>query len=224
MFLGHYGLAFAAKRVVPRTSLGTLTFAAQWLDELWPVLLLAGIEKVRIVPGLMAASPIDFTYYPYSHSLLAAIGWGVLIGAIYMAFRHSPRAALIVGALVVSHWVLDVIVHAPDLPVYPGGPRVGLGAWNSIPLTLVLEGVVYVGGLAAYLRTTSAVDRIGSYGLWLLVLVQAGIYAAASAGPPPSSVGMLGGSALLLWIFIPWAAWVDHHRQVTSAPATEAVR
>jgi hypothetical protein len=211
-------LAFAAKRAAPRTSLGTLTFAAQWLDELWPVLLLAGIEKVRIVPGLMAASPIEFTYYPYSHSLLTAIGWGVLIGAIYMAFRHSPRAALIVGALVVSHWVLDLIVHAPDLPLYPGGPRVGLGAWNSVPLTMILEGAVYFGGLAVYLHTTSAVDRIGGYGLGLLVLVQAGIFVGAAAGPPPSSIGMLGGSALLLWIFIPWTAWVDHHRHVTSAP------
>jgi hypothetical protein len=223
VFLGHYGLAFAAKRAVPRTSLGTLAFAAQWLDELWPVLLLAGIEKVRIVPGLMAASPIEFTYYPYSHSLLAAIGWGVLIGAIYLAFRHSPRAALLIGALVASHWVLDVIVHAPDLPVYPGGPRVGLGAWNSIPLTMVLEAVVYFGGFAIYLRTTSALDRIGSYGLWVLVLFQAGIFVAASGGPPPSSVGALGGSALLLWIFIPWTAWIDRHRRVTSAPVAGAV-
>jgi hypothetical protein len=214
MFLGHYGLAFAAKRAAPRTSLGTLTFAAQWLDELWPVLLLAGIEKVRIVPGFMAASPMEFTYYPFSHSLLAAIGWGVLIGAIYQAIRHAPRAALVVGALVVSHWVLDVIVHAPDLPVFPGGPRVGLGAWNSVALTLILEAVAYVGGLAVYLRTTAAADRIGSYGLWAFVVVQAAIYAAAFTGPPPASVTMLGTSALLLWIFIPWAAWVDRHRTV----------
>ena len=214
MFLGHYGLAFAAKRAAPRTSLGTLTFAAQWLDEVWPVLLLLGVEQVRIVPGLMAASPLDFTHYPISHSLLAAVGWGALIGGIYQLARHSPRAAVIVGALVVSHWVLDLIVHGPDLPLFPGGPRVGLGVWNSVPLTIALEAVFYLGGLAVYVRATSAIDRIGRYALWLLVVVQVACYAAALVGPPPPPTHMLGVSALLLWIFIPWVARVDQHRAV----------
>lgn len=213
MFLGHYGLALAAKRAAPRTSLGTLTFAAQWADELWPILLLAGIEQVRIVPGLMAASPIEFTHYPISHSLLAGIGWGVLIGGGYYAARRLGSAAWVVGALVVSHWMLDVIVHRPDLPLWPGGPLVGLGAWNSVPLTIVLEAVVYGGGLIVYTRATTPADRVGRYGLWAYVAVQVAVYAASVVSPPPPDARTIGISALALWLFVPWAAWIDKHRR-----------
>ena len=213
MFLGHYGLAFAAKRASPETSLGTLTFAAQWLDELWPILLLLGVEHVKIAPGLMAASGLDFVSYPISHSLLAAVGWSVVIGVGYFLVRRQPRGAWVVGALVVSHWVLDLLVHGPDLPLYPGGPRVGLGAWNSVPLTWALEAIIYGGGLIVYLRTTKAKDAIGRWGLWSLVAVQVALY--AMGGSPPPSVSVLAWSALVLWLFIPWAAWVDRHRQVT---------
>src|SRR5256885_11775842 len=147
MFLGHYGAALAAKRIAPRTSLGTLVLAAQLLDELWPIFLVAGIEHVRIVPGLMAANPLDFTYYPFSHSLVTAIGWSVLLGLSYYAMRRDRRSALIVGALVLSHWLLDVPMHRPDLPLWPGSSvRIGLGAWRSIPLTIVLELAVFLGG------------------------------------------------------------------------------
>src|SRR5437660_8192541 len=111
MFLGHYGVAFAAKRAAPRTSLGALVFAGEFLDELWPILLLLGVERVRIVPGLMVASPLEFVYYPYSHSLLMAIVWAALIGAIYFAFRKYGRGALVLGALVISHWLLDLPMH-----------------------------------------------------------------------------------------------------------------
>lgn len=218
MFLGHYGLAFAAKRAAPDTSLGTLTFAAQWLDELWPVLLLLGVEHVRIVPRLTAASPLDFTDYPISHSLVAAVAWGLVIGFLYRNVGRSPRGAVIVGALVLSHWVLDLIVHRPDLPIYPGGPRVGLGAWNSIALTIALEALFYFGGLVLYLRGTVARDRIGQYALVGMVVVQVAAYAASLAGPPPPDVHTLGISALVLWLFVPWAAWIDRHRTVVYRP------
>lgn len=216
MFLGHYGLAFGAKRASPETSLGTLTFAAQWLDELWPVLLLLGVERVRIAPKIMAMSDLDFISYPISHSLLMVVGWSVLIGLVYFFVRRRAagvRGAWVVGLLVLSHWVLDLIVHGPDLPLYPGGPRFGLGAWNSAPLTYALEALFYVGGLVIYLRRTKAKDAVGRWGLWALVVVQVAIYTAG--GDPPPSVSMLAWSALLLWLFIPWAAWVDRHRSST---------
>src|SRR5919206_3052204 len=148
MILGHYGLAFAAKRVAPRTSLGTFAFAAQWLDELWPILVLAGIERVGVAPGLMPANPLDFEYYPYSHSLAGAIVWGVLIGGICYAMRRDRRSATVVGLLVLSHWILDLPMHRPDLPLWPGSAvRVGLGGWRSIPLTIAVELSVFVAGL-----------------------------------------------------------------------------
>ena len=213
MFLGHYGVAFAAKRAAPRTSLGALAFAAQFLDELWPILLLLGVEQVKIVPGLMAASPMDFTNYPYSHSLLMAIVWGILIGGVYFLLRRYGRGAWIMGALVVSHWFLDVPMHRADLPLWPGAssPKVGWGLWNSIPATYVIEFAIYAIGIAVYLRATRARDRIGSWGLWAYILVLA-ILLVTSNGSPPPSERVLAWTALGLWLFVPWAWWVDKHR------------
>jgi hypothetical protein len=214
MFLGHYGVAFAGKRVTPRTSLGALTFAAQFLDELWPILLLLGVEQVRIVPGLMAANPLDFVYYPYSHSLLMAVVWGILVGGVYFLLRRYGRGALIMGALVVSHWFLDLPMHRADLPLWPGAssPKVGWGLWNSIPATYVIEFAIYAIGIAIYLRATRARDRVGSWGLWVYILVLAILYVMSNGSPPPSE-RVLAWTALGIWLFVPWAWWVDKHRE-----------
>ena len=215
MFLGHYGVAFAAKRSAPRTSLGALTFAAEFLDELWPILLLLGVEQVRIVPGLMAMSPLEFTYYPYSHSLLMAVVWGILIGGAYFLLRRYGRGAWILGALVVSHWFLDVPMHARDLPLWPGvsSPKVGWGLWNSVVLTYVIEFTIYAVGISMYVRATQARDRIGSWGLWAYIVVLAAIFV-SSNGPPPPSAKALAWMTLGVWLFVPWAWWVDRHREV----------
>ena len=214
MFLGHYGVAFAAKRVTPRTSLGALTFAAQFLDELWPILLLLGVEQVRIVPGLMAANPLDFVYYPYSHSLLMAVIWGILVGGAYFLLRRYGRGAWIMGALVVSHWFLDLPMHRADLPLWPGAssPKVGWGLWNSIPATYVIEFAIYAIGIALYIRATRAKDRVGSWGLWAYILVLAILYTMSNGSPPPSERA-LAWSALGIWLFVPLAWWVDKHRE-----------
>ncbi len=215
MFLGHYGIAFASKRAAPRTSLGALTFAAEFLDELWPILLLLGVEQVRIVPGLMAMSPLEFTYYPYSHSLLMAVVWGILIGGAYFVLRRYGRGAWILGALVVSHWFLDVPMHARDLPLWPGAasPKVGWGFWNFVVLTYVIEFTIYAAGISMYVRATRARDRIGSWGLWAYIVVLAAIFV-SSNGPPPPSAKALGWMTLGVWLFVPWAWWVDRHREV----------
>jgi hypothetical protein len=215
VFLGHYGVAFAAKRSAPRTSLGALTFAAEFLDELWPILLLLGVEQVRIVPGLMAMSPLEFTYYPYSHSLLMAVVWGILIGGAYFLLRRYGRGAWILGALVVSHWFLDVPMHARDLPLWPGvsSPKVGWGLWNSVVLTYVIEFTIYAVGISMYVRATQARDRIGSWGLWAYIVVLAAIFV-SSNGPPPPSAKALAWMTLGVWLFVPWAWWVDRHREV----------
>ena len=213
MLLGHYGVAFAAKRAIPRTSLGTLTLAAQLLDEIWPILLVFGIERVRIAPGLMAANPLDFVYYPYTHSLAAAILWSLVLGTIYFTFRRDPRSAIIIGSLVLSHWILDLPMHRPDLQLWPGSSiRVGLGAWNSIPLTIVLELVVFLGGLAIYLRTTRARDRVGSWSLWSMVVVLLLIFFSGFVSPPPPNERALAYTALGIWLFVPWSYWIDRHR------------
>jgi membrane-bound metal-dependent hydrolase YbcI (DUF457 family) len=215
MFLGHYGVALAAKRLAPKTSLGTLTFAAQWCDELWPILLLLNIERVRIVPGLMPANPLDFVSYPISHSLLAVIGWSALIGLIYWFARRYPRGALVVGLAVVSHWFLDLPMHRPDLPLWPNSNlKLGFGLWTSLPRSVALELMVLGAGVLIYTRATRPRDKIGTWAFWLMIAVLTGFYLASEMGPPPTNERNLAIGALGLWLFVPWAAWIDRHREV----------
>ena len=212
MFLGHFGVALAAKEVAPKASLGTLVFAAQFADMLWPLLLLAGVEQVRIVPGLMAASPFDFTSYPVSHSLVAQLGWGAILGVIYFLIKRDGRTALIVGSLVPTHWVLDFIAHRPDMPIYPGGAKYGLGMWNSLPVTIVVEYAAFAAGIAIYLSITRAKDRTANLALWSLLGLLGVLYVGSEFGPPPPNVKILAESALAIWLTVPWAAWADRHR------------
>jgi hypothetical protein len=163
MFIGHFGVA--AKRVAPKTSLGTLILAAQFLDFLWPVFVLLGIEHVRIAPGATPVSPLDFTDYPISHSLLMATVWATLFGGTYYALRRSAPSSWVVGAAVLSHWILDFIVHRPDLQLRPGSEaRVGLGLWNSLAASIAGEVLFSGAGLWIYLSCTPARDKIGRYG------------------------------------------------------------
>ena len=215
MFLGHYAVALGAKRAAPNTSLGTLVMASQFIDLLWPVLLLAGVEHVRIEPGNTAVTPLDFYDYPVSHSLVGVLLWGVVVGGLYFAFKRSWRNALVVGLAVISHWLLDLIVHRPDLPLnFAGETRMGFGVWNSLPLTVVLELGLLAGGAFLYIGATKAKDRIGSYGLAGLLAVLVGIYMANLFGPPPPDVGMIGVAGNASWLFVLWAAWIDRHREV----------
>jgi hypothetical protein len=217
MFLGHYAIALVAKRAAPTVSLGTLFLAAQLADQLWPLLLLLGLEHVRIAPGATRMTPLDFYDYPISHSLLALVGWGGALGALHFAGRRRWRAALILAACVVSHWVLDVLVHRPDMPVLPHGPRLGLGLWNSVGATVVLELGFYGAGLAIYTATTRAADRTGRYALWSLVLLLLVVWVGAVFGPPPANERALALSALALWLVVPWGYWIDRHRTLRRA-------
>lgn len=213
MFVGHFGVALGAKRVAPRVSLGTLFLAAQFLDLLWPTLLLAGAERVRIAPGITTVTPLDFEYYPISHSLLAVAGWAVLVGGSHFLLRQQGRAALVIGGLVLSHWVLDLLVHRPDLPLMPGEHTlVGLGAWSSLPLTLLLELPLFAFGVWLYTRATVAKDRQGSWALWSLVVLLLVIYTANLLGSAPPSVAAIAWAGQLQWLLVIWAYWVDRHR------------
>ena len=216
MFVGHFGLGLAAKAAAPRVSLGTLFFSVQLADGLWPLLLLLGVEHVHIVPNMMRTSHLNFWDYPISHSLVALCAWGVLFGAAYFLVRRSLPAAVLLAAGVVSHWVLDVVTHRPDVPVLPRGPYVGLGLWNSLPGTLAVEGGLYGAGIAIYLRVTRANDAVGSWALWSLLLLLAAIWLSALLGPPPPSEGVLAWAALAGWLFVPWAYGIDRHRSVRS--------
>ncbi|MDR1990723.1 MAG: hypothetical protein LBQ09_10900 [Acidobacteriaceae bacterium] len=217
MFLGHLAVGLAAKKATPRVSLAMLLLAAQWADTLWPVLLLAGIEHVRIDPGNTVFTPLAFVDYPYSHSLVALLGWAVVIGGLYRGIVGGRRTMLVLGVLVLSHWGLDFVTHRPDMPLYPGGPLYGLGLWNSVPATIGIELAMFAIGLFVYLSTTRARDRIGRWGFAGLVVVLVGAYIANISSAPPPSVTVLAVAAIAgAGVMTLWAWWVDRHRDVVS--------
>lgn len=217
MFLGHFGFGFGAKSVARKVSLGSLFFAAQFLDLLWPSLLLLGVEKVRIVPGATVVTPLVFEHYPISHSLLAVLGWAGVVGGIHFVLNRKTLAALVLGALVMSHWALDVIVHQPDLPLFPGsGIEVGLHAWSSLPLTLLIEGSLFACGVWLYSRATTARDAIGRWGLVALVVFLTAIYAGSLLSTPPPSSEAVAWAGQLQWLLVLWGYWLDRHRQASA--------
>ena len=213
MFIGHFGVALAAKRFAPKTSLGLLVFAAEFLDLLWPIFLLLGFEHVRIAPGITRASPFDFYDYPISHSLVTALLWSFAVGGIYYLVRHNARSASVLGFLVLSHWSLDAIVHRPDLPLRPGdATRVGLGLWNSWVGTITIESAFFLAGLIFYLRSTREKDRVGRYAFWsLIVFLLVGWISSLLAGAPPSVASVAWGGQSV-WLLVIWARWADQHR------------
>lgn len=215
MFIGHCAVGFAAKRAAPQASLGVLMTAPFLLDLLWPVFLLAGWEQVRIEPGNTVVTPLAFTHYPISHSLVTAAGWGVLFALVYWAFTRYRTGAIVIALAVVSHWFLDAVVHRPDLPLYPGSDTLaGLGLWNSLPATLAAETAMFALGLWAYVSMTRARDRAGRWGLWSLVAFILLAYAGNLAGPQPPSVRSLTVVGFSFWLVPWWVAWSDRHRTV----------
>lgn len=214
MFLGHYAVAFAAKRVAPRTSLGTLFFGAQFADLLWPNLVLAGVERFTIEPGITAATPLNFTHYPWSHSLIAMSLWALLVGAVYFAAKRYAAGALVLALCVVSHWFLDFASHRPDMPLLFNGPFVGLELWRSVPATIIVESLLFLCAVLLYVRTTAPRNRKGAIVLAVLIAFFAVSYLASAFGPPPPSVAAVAWSAELMWLFVLLGAWADRNRAV----------
>ncbi|HEU4402003.1 MAG TPA: metal-dependent hydrolase [Candidatus Polarisedimenticolia bacterium] len=214
MFIGHYAVGFASKRAAPQTSLGTLIGAAMLLDLIWPIFLLAGWEQVRVDPGNTAFTPLDFVSYPWSHSLVTACGWAALFALVYWARRRYRAGALLIGLGVISHWVLDALTHRPDMPLYPGGPRLGLGLWNSIAGTMIVEGLMFAAALWLYATAIRPRDRTGRYAFRAFVLAALLMYGINIVNPPPLGMSsrQIGLFSLVAWIIPFWAAWIDRHR------------
>jgi hypothetical protein len=213
MFIGHFALALAAKSKARRQSLGMLTLAAEWVDLIWPVLLLLGWETVAITPNANPFLSLDFTSYPWTHSLVMGVLWALLLGGVVLARSRDAGGAFLVGGLVISHWFLDFATHRPDMPLWPGGLRIGLGLWRSVPATLVVEGAMFVIGSAIYLRSTRARDRTGRLATWGYLLFLGAVYAVTAKGTPPPNVRVLAFTGLALWLLPLWAWWADRHRE-----------
>ena len=213
MFVGHLALGFGAKRWVPAVGLGWLVAAVIGVDLLWPIFLLAGVERLRIVEGATAVNPFVFEHYPWTHSLLMGLAWGVLLGVIARGRGIRAGDAVVVGALVVSHWLLDAVTHVPDLPLWPGiSPRVGLGLWNSLVGTFAIEGAMWVAGIAVYLNARPVRGRRAAVAFWSFVGLATVIWAAGPWSPPPPSVQAVAWLGLVTWLLVPWAAAADRRR------------
>ncbi|UWZ83121.1 metal-dependent hydrolase [Occallatibacter riparius] len=215
MFVGHFAVGFAAKRYAPRTSLAVLLAASLLSDLLWPIFLLLGWEVVRIDPNGMKLAAFDFVSYPWSHSLLVCLAWATLFAAIYYSITGYSKGTVAVALGVLSHWVLDWITHKPDMPLYPGSKTFGLGLWNLVNTTVIIELSMFAVGVVFYLSATRPLNRVGRYAFWAYVAALLLSYLQSSfSGKPPHNVttevawpGLILGALMILW-----AWWFDRNR------------
>ena len=215
MFVGHLAMALGAKGAEPRLPLGAAVAAAFGLDLLWPVLLLIGVESVQVHKGDTAFTHLAFVSYPWSHSLLTVMIWSGLTTLIAHRILRSWRLGVILGFLVLSHWVLDFITHRPDLPLWPQGPVAGLGLWNSIPATIVVEGGLLAAGLWLYSEASKARDKTGRWALAGLVVLTSVLWVSQPWSPPPPGATAVALGSFALWLLPLWARWIEAHRTST---------
>ena len=214
MFIGHIAVGLAGKRAASSVSLATWLTSVQLVDMIWPIFLLLGLEHVRIAPGITRFTPLDFYDYPLTHSLVGSACWAAIFAGGCMLVYRNARIAALLTAGVLSHWVLDVISHRPDMPVLPHGPYVGLGLWNSVPGTLAVEMTMFAIGLVLYVRGGGAGRRRVSF--WLLMAFVLMAYFGAAFGPPPPDTRTLAWSGLVGWLMVPWTWWVDRESLITN--------
>jgi hypothetical protein len=220
MFIGHYGAGFAARKInftetesYAKPSLGTYFLAAQFLDILWPVFIALGLEKVSLDQSGKPFQTLHFNYYPFSHSLLATIIWAALFGLVYFVFRKNVKYSILLALVAISHWVLDLISHFPDLQLSPGiSFKVGFGLWNSLALTIIVEGLIFVIGAYLYIASTKAKNKRGYIVLWTLLFFLSLTYVMDIIGPPPPSITALTISGFSQWLIIAWGYWIDRNR------------
>ena len=221
MFVGHYGVSFAGKKPAPRLSLGILFLAVQLLDILFAVFVLLGIEKLRIVPGFTAFNPFDLYWMPYSHSLLGALLWSTLTTLVALVAlrrlrsRDRRTAAGVLGIAVFSHFLLDLPMHTPDLPIGldAGSPKIGFGLWNYPALALLAELAVLAAGGAIYLRATRAKSRGYAVGTWIFAGFLVALTLATPYFPAPPGERAFAAQALVLYGLLAAAAeWIDRGR------------
>jgi len=218
MFIGHFGVGFGLKRLAPRASLGVLIATTVWADILWTVFLLLRWEHVRISPGDTRWTPLDLYDYPWSHSLLMLGVWAVVLAFLYRAWRSDAAGAWVMGIGVMSHWVLDFVAHRPDMPLYLGGPKLGLGLWNSMGGTLVTELGLFLGGVWLYAWTTRARDRLGRWGFWTYGAVLLILYVGDRFSAPPENVREIAWTGLIVTLVLAgWAWWFDRHRETKAS-------
>lgn len=212
MFIGHYGVSFAARPLERGVPLWVWFVAVQWMDIVWSVLVFFGIEKLRIVPHFTQANAYDLYYMPYTHGLPGSMALSVALGAVVALFfpGHRPRTMLLVAAASFSHWILDLIVHVPDLPLYDNNDKVGFGLWRHVVLSFPIELILLGLGAWLYTRSTTFAGPRGRYAFGGFVIFLAIIQVFANFGPPPPSTNAMAATALAFYVGLALLAeWVE---------------
>ncbi len=216
MFVGHYAASLALKKFEKRASLGVLFLAVQFVDILFFPFVLLGIERVNIVENFTQSTHFELEYMPYTHSLLASLLWA---GAAYVVFRwvivKKNSVALVVALAVFSHWLFDLIVHTPDLPLWSDTSlKLGLGLWNNAIATFALEAGLLLSALWLYLRSTSATTAVGKYGMGVFVVFLLLVNVVNIFGPPmgDSKLGLAIFALTSYFLFAAAAFWLDTRR------------
>jgi hypothetical protein len=213
MFIGHFAVGLAAKSAKPTLSLGTYFLAAQFVDLLWPTLLLMNVEQVIIEPGITAMTPLNFIHYPITRSLVMTLVWSLAGFVLVYFLKKDLGTAILIGACVSSHWLLDFVTHRSDLPLtLSEATKVGLGLWNFKTATFLVESALFATGVFLYVKRTSPVDSLGKYAFWSLIIFLAIISIMNMVGPPRPNVAAIAWAGHLQWLFVLWAYWVDGHR------------
>lgn len=218
MFIGHFAVGLGAKKFASKLSLGTLFLATLLPDLLFPLFLIAGIEKMRIDPQVTGFVSIDLVYYPFSHGLLGCTIQAVSVAAIYYLVRKTVLPSLLLGSLVILHFALDFISHRPDLQlVWWNEFRIGLGLWNSVALTLLVEILLFILGSVLYIRATRARNKKGNIALVALFVFSGTLYLLSAFGPPPPGEVEFAVAGLLSWLFVGWGYLIDKNRKEIAA-------
>jgi len=214
MFIGHFGVALMAKPIAPKISLGTLMLAS-WLPDLLAfVFLMAGIEHFSVQPGITAGNPLNVYDIPLSHSLAMDVVWGGLLAGTYFTFQRYMRGTVIIFLTVISHWLLDLVSHRPDITLAPGvNIYVGLGLYDSVRATLIVEGLLWLIGVAFYAYTTHAEKKSAAYAFWGVVVIVTVLWASGIAGPPPPNIASVEITNVIIFsLVLAWSYWIDRTR------------
>jgi hypothetical protein len=214
VLVGHFAMGFFGKRVEPRLSLGTLILAAMLPDLLWPVFTVAGLERVKFGSGLGAGNYLEAVDIAMSHSLLMGAVWAAILGLTYIWMGRSLRGACVLIVVVLSHWLLDVVSHRPDMPLAPAmSLRLGLGLWTSIPATVLVEGGLWLTAIVVYARATEARTRAGVYAYWSVLPLLTLIWYNNIAGPAPDNAASAPVASFVLFsLVVLWAYWMNRLR------------
>ncbi len=216
MFVGHYAVSLALKKFEKRASLGVLFLAVQFVDILFMPLVLLGIERMNIVPGFTQSTHFELEFVPYTHSLAGSVFWAAVAYVVFRwLFVKKQSVALVIALAVFSHWILDLITHTPDLPLWTDDSmKLGLGLWNSAAATYALEAILLAGALWTYLRATQASSSLGKYAMPVFIVVLLLINILNIFGPPPAGgkIEMAVSAMIAYFGFAAIAFWLDKKR------------